>query len=157
LLFCLVAGAALYGVSRLPQRDIAGAAQAIDGDSLRVDGVEIRLYGIDAPEARQMCRDHHGGEWACGQTATLTMRQLLATGEVDCQSHGQDHYDRALARCTAGDTDLNGEMVRLGLAVTTLEGMALFGDLESQARAAERGIWRGEFDRPSAWREENNS
>lgn len=29
---------------------IAGPAQAIDGDSLKVGGTEVRLFGVDAPE-----------------------------------------------------------------------------------------------------------
>ena len=38
-------------------------AIVIDGDSMRADGEEIRLLGIDAPELRQTCRDQHGKGW----------------------------------------------------------------------------------------------
>ena len=30
---------------------------AIDGDSFKAGNIEVRLYGIDAPEYRQMCSD----------------------------------------------------------------------------------------------------
>ena len=35
---------------------VAGSARVIDGDTLDVGGVRIRLHGIDAPESGQSCR-----------------------------------------------------------------------------------------------------
>jgi endonuclease YncB( thermonuclease family) len=45
-----------------------GARQnrVIDGDTLRVDGVTYRLWGIDAPEEHQSCADG----WPAEQAAT---------------------------------------------------------------------------------------
>ena len=41
---------------------------AIDGDSLRAeDGIEYRLFGIDAPELHQSCNDVNGKPWQCGR------------------------------------------------------------------------------------------
>ncbi len=54
----LLAGLGLAGLAAtglITQRrapDIVGPAQVIDGDSIRVAGIEIRLYGIDAPFER---------------------------------------------------------------------------------------------------------
>jgi len=43
---------------------------AIDGDSLRAeDGVEYRLFGIDAPELHQSCNEVNGKPWPCGRAA----------------------------------------------------------------------------------------
>src|SRR6185369_149382 len=40
---------------------------SIDGDTLRVgDGSEYRIFGIDAPELRQTCKEANGKSWACG-------------------------------------------------------------------------------------------
>ena len=36
--------------------------RVIDGDTLRVDGVDMRLWGIDAPERRQTCRNEGGDD-----------------------------------------------------------------------------------------------
>lgn len=35
---------------------IAGKARVVDGDTLVVGSERIRLYGVDAPESKQICR-----------------------------------------------------------------------------------------------------
>ena len=35
---------------------ISGIARVIDGDTLRIGNKKIRLYGIDAPEKKQLCK-----------------------------------------------------------------------------------------------------
>ena len=35
--------------------DITGYAKVIDGDTIKINGNKIRLYGIDAPENKQIC------------------------------------------------------------------------------------------------------
>ena len=37
--------------------DLTGQASIIDGDTLEIHGTRIRLWGIDAPESGQLCRD----------------------------------------------------------------------------------------------------
>jgi endonuclease YncB( thermonuclease family) len=52
--------------------------------------------------------------------------------------------------------DLGGALVREGLAVNfggRQEGP--YVDAEMEAQAAKRGIWRGNFERPSDWREQH--
>ena len=39
---------------------ISGPAVVIDGDTIEVHGSQIRLYGIDAPEAAQTCENASG-------------------------------------------------------------------------------------------------
>jgi endonuclease YncB( thermonuclease family) len=34
---------------------IVGVASVIDGDTIEIHSVRIRLHGIDAPESRQLC------------------------------------------------------------------------------------------------------
>jgi endonuclease YncB( thermonuclease family) len=46
--------------------EITGNPHIIDGDSIRIADVEIRLRRIDAPEGKQTCR-YQGNDWACGQ------------------------------------------------------------------------------------------
>lgn len=131
-----------------PARTLAGAAQAIDGDSLRLLGEELRLEGIDAPEARQSCTARDGREVDCGRAARRALSGLMARGLVTCEIGRVDRYGRGLARCRQGETDINAAMVRQGQAVA-------YGDYraeEAEAREAGRGIWALQFERPETWR-----
>lgn len=154
LLFCILAAGMLYGIARfLPEHTTQGGAQVIDGDSLTVDGEEIRLTGMDAPEARQTCLDEQGREWPCGRQATLTLRELTRKAQVVCKGGAHDKYGRLLARCSVGELSLNAEMVRLGFAISEAEQGFVYDAEQNEARRAGRGLWRGTFDRPKAWRE----
>ena len=147
LLLLAIAGAVLqYRLG--PVREVAGSARAIDGDSLRLDGQELRLEGLDAPELRQTCRDAAGRELACGREAQRALAAMLARGEVTCAISRPDRYGRGLARCRQGGTDINAALVRAGHAVAYGD----YGALESEARAAGRGIWATRFERPQDWR-----
>jgi endonuclease YncB( thermonuclease family) len=131
-----------------------GRATVIDGDSLRVAGEEIRLIGIDAPEYRQTCRNEHGRDWACGREARAQLVSLLAGHQVRCAARGRDRFARTLAVCAAGNVaDIGEALVRTGYAVDFMDGA--YRSAEAEARAAKRGIWRGEFEWPQAWRARN--
>ena len=43
--------------------------------------------------------------------------------------------------------------MRAGYAIDFMKGG--YGAAEAEARAAKRGIWRGEFERPGDWRAKN--
>jgi endonuclease YncB( thermonuclease family) len=126
---------------------IAGTARVIDGDSLMVGTKEVRLYGIDAPEARQTCQ-RAGRSWACGQEATRYLTGLIDGRPLTCREVDRDRFDRAVSRCAAAGQDLGAAMVRGGMAVA-------FGDYhadERDARDARRGLWGSDFERPADWR-----
>jgi endonuclease YncB( thermonuclease family) len=148
--FVVVALAALAAAGWFVRRetaDIAGAAQVIDGDSLTVAGVEIRLYGIDAPEYRQYCF-RRGRPWACGVEATRTLRTLIAGRPVACRAREEDRYGRTVAACSVEGRDLGGAMVAGGHAVA----YGAYRREELAARNAGRGIWSSRFETPVAWR-----
>jgi hypothetical protein len=75
------AGGLLYALRGVPQKDITGVAQAIDGDSLKLAGEEVRLKGIDAPEFTQTCQVS-GREVACGRESRAALRKLLSTARL---------------------------------------------------------------------------
>jgi endonuclease YncB( thermonuclease family) len=37
--------------------DLIGQASVIDGDTIEIHGTRIRIFGIDAPESDQLCRN----------------------------------------------------------------------------------------------------
>src|SRR5215204_2003779 len=95
---------------------VSGMGHAKDGDSLTVGEREIRLFGIDAPEFDQTClRD--GLRWSCGAEAANQLSALVTGKTIRCEQVGTDQYNRMLARCRVGPTDVNKTMVALGFAV----------------------------------------
>ncbi|MBX6426430.1 MAG: thermonuclease family protein [Variibacter sp.] len=126
---------------------IVGPASIIDGDSLRVAGVEIRLFGIDAPELAQICT-RAGRPWACGREAAEALRAAAADREVTCRPRDQDRYGRTVAVCHAGGVDLGAAMIKGGLAVA----YGAYEADEREARDARRGLWSSTFDPPALWR-----
>lgn len=126
-------------------------AVVIDGDTLRVNGQRIRLIGMDAPELSQTCGDENGRPWLCGSEARARLRALVGVGVIECRSSSVDSYGRPLAVCSSGSVpDIGEAMVRAGYAVSFMGWR--YWPAEQDARYHKRGMWRGTFDRPQAWR-----
>lgn len=60
---------------------IEGPAEVIDGDSLRVGGTGVRLFGVDAPEYSQSCFSN-GSPVACGIMAKDALEGLIGGGTL---------------------------------------------------------------------------
>lgn len=148
----LLALAAVVGLAlfRPAGHDLSGRATVVDGDSLRLDGIDIRLKGIDAPELHQTC-EREGRSYPCGEEARAALRGIIGSQPVSCGVEGRDRYGRSLARCRAGGQDLGEGMVSQGFAV----GYGGYEREENRARRSGRGLWAGEFQRPSDWRKQH--
>lgn len=59
----------------------------VDGDTLHVNGIRVRLRGIDAPESGQWCRNANGKPYACGKWA-IEVLTLLVAGGARCELAG---------------------------------------------------------------------
>ncbi|ETD89066.1 thermonuclease family protein [Rhodobacter capsulatus] len=130
---------------------LAGHARVVDGDTLVIDAQKVRLFGIDAPEHDQLCKDAQGRDWPCGEAARDRLG-VLAAGLVRCAGRGRDRYDRLLAVCSAGGRDLNAALVSEGMAEAYRKYARDYVPEEAQARAAQRGIWAGPHLAPEAVR-----
>lgn len=133
---------------------ISGPASVIDGDTLDMTGTRIRLLGIDAPESAQSCT-REGQPWACGEEATATLREIIASGNLTCTAQGTDVYGRTLAVCETPVFDVGREMVRRGMAVTSRDAPSDYETATEIARQMRFGLWLGEFQRPDEWRAAN--
>jgi endonuclease YncB( thermonuclease family) len=127
---------------------------AIDGDSLRAsNGVEYRLFGIDAPELHQTCQEATGKSWLCGRTAKAKLATIIKRGNVNCEARAKDHFGRIVAICSAeGVADIAEAIVRNGYAIALGFATRNYQDAQVEAEVAKRGIWRGRFEVPAAWR-----
>ena len=130
---------------------VTGSARVIDGDTLDVGGVRIRLHGIDAPESGQSCRAG-GKRWSCGREATRALAGRIGGRSIECQERDRDRYGRVVAACSASGRNLNTWMVAEGWAFAYRRYSNAYVGEESAARAARRGVWRGEVVPPWEWR-----
>ena len=118
----------------------------IDGDTLEVAGVRVRLFGIDAPEHNQICGGA-GSVWPCGSAAAARLATLAAPG-VRCAGDEHDRYGRLVATCEAGGVDLGARMVADGLAWAFTRYSEAYVATESRARERHAGLWGGEAEAP---------
>ena len=130
---------------------LSGLARVVDGDTLHVDRVRVRLHGIDAPESAQRCRTS-GRLWPCGREATRALARRIGGRPVACEERDRDRYGRVVAVCTVAGLDLNRWMVAEGWAFAYRRYSRDYVAAESRARAARQGIWRGEAVAPWDWR-----
>jgi endonuclease YncB( thermonuclease family) len=131
--------------------EIGGHARVVDGDTVKIDGMSIRLYGIDSVEKSQTCT--RGSErWPCGQQATAALAQKIGLSVIECHARDRDKDDRVVAVCYAGREDLNAWMVRQGWAIAYTRYAADYVAQEDEARSLKRNIWSGYFMSPEAYR-----
>ena len=78
----------------------------------------LRLYGVDAFERKQTCRDAKGKVWPCGAVATARLHQLVESGDFACHVDHEfiDRHAREFAVCTAHGEDVGAVLVSEGLA-----------------------------------------
>ena len=135
--------------------DILGIPRVVDGDTVSVAGVTIRLDGIDAPETDQVCLDAQAARWTCGIEARNQLSQHIGSRSIHCRPNGVDMYHRVLATCRLDDEDLNSWMVSRGWALAFVRYSKTYVADEVSARNAHLGMWSGAFVAPWDWRSRN--
>jgi micrococcal nuclease len=94
-----------------PQRQrqvVSGRAYVVDGDTIKIRNIQIRLFGIDAPEM-----NHPYGRAAKNALYCMCRGQTIHAEVLETDDHG-----RKVAVCRFDDgRDLSAEMVKLGLAI----------------------------------------
>ena len=143
------------GLAAAAPAQVTGPARVVDGDTFSVGAERVRLWGVDAPEGRQVCQNDQGQSYACGDVARDQLVGLIGGRAVRCEVRDRDPYGRAVARCLAGSTDLGEAMVRAGWAVDYVQfSRGGYASAEAEARRGRRGLWAGRFETPSTWRSE---
>ena len=121
---------------------VTGEVRVVDGDTIVLAGIRVRLEGIDAPESGQTCPRRWLGDWACGTVATNALARMIEGRQVVCESRGPDKYNRMLGICFADGRDVNAAMVREGHAWAFVKYSRSYVREEAEARAAKLGIWQ---------------
>ena len=94
------------GLDKTIPSTITGRAWVIDGDTIIVRGIKVRLKAIDAPEL-----DMYGGLKAKWYLVRLTKGR-----NVTCEFTGERSYDRFVAYCYTSAGDLGRMMIDAGHA-----------------------------------------
>ncbi|MDE4914892.1 thermonuclease family protein [Methylobacterium sp. 092160098-2] len=132
--------------------EIVGRASVVDGDTIEVRGVRIRLAGVDAPESDQTCSRGDGTTYRCGQASALFLDRMLEGRTVSCRGRGVS-YDRIVAECDVGGVDVSSAMVAAGWAVDYPRySRGRYAADQAGARGRRDGVWQGDFVRPDVWR-----
>ena len=137
-----------------PGDTVTGVGEAEEGDILSVGGRTLRLYGIDAPELGQTCRDRRGRSYDCGLAARTVLTRFLTGRTLACEVYAHTIDGLETGRCFAGTTDIGGLMVSSGWAFSYRTFSHRYERAEAQAQAGRRGFWEGRAIRPWVWRTE---
>lgn len=123
----------------------------IDGDTLKLGNERIRLHGIDAPESQQRCTDG----WQAGEEARRALAGLVSAGAPSCEKVTTDRYGRTVAVCRVNGKDIDGEMVRRGLAWAYTRYSVRYVPEETLARVERVGVHARTCTLPADWRAQN--
>lgn len=137
--------------------EVTGTAQAITGDLITINNLDIRLYGIDAPEIGQTCWNVRGVAYDCGIGARNMMTRILNDRTLHCVIFAERQDGAAIGTCrldTEEGTDLGRVMVLIGWAFADRALSDRYDRSEGVAQADRAGVWSGRAQRPSIWRNE---
>ena len=147
----LIASGLVVAGEAWPESD-APTVQVIDGDTLRIGGDVVRIWGIDAPEKPQGL-PAGWKTYACGQRAGISrITGSRETGGVPFLS--DDRYGRNVSWCVIdGERDLAYQIVLAGWALDYRRySDGHYEAPEQRARTLQRGMWAGPFVAPWDWR-----
>jgi endonuclease YncB( thermonuclease family) len=131
---------------------IIGIPQVLDGDTIQIGTTRIRLFGIDAFEAEQMCVGSEFNRYGCGGRATRALTELINANFTVCVPKGIDAYNRQLAVCRVNTVDLSAAMARQGHALAYLKYALDYVHDEQLAKQDKAGVWGGGFIPPWEFR-----
>lgn len=113
----------------------------------------MRLFGVDAHELDQDCRDGDGRRIACGKWARDWVAARFEGRFARCHTLKFDRYDRALATCKVDGEDIGELLLREGVvAVYPRETLSDYIEFEKEAQLFARGIWAWESELPLDFR-----
>ena len=122
--------------------------RCVDGDTLLLEGgVRVRFIGANTPETK---KPNWPIEPFGPEAAAFTQKTIEDAGNlvrIEADGDQTDRYGRQLALVYVGDTLLNEELIRQGLAHAETQYRysntmkARFSAAENEAKKAGRGIW----------------
>ncbi len=157
IIFFVVVGNAVANENDNTIQQISGKAFVLDGDSIVIKKIKIRLNGIDAPEFTQECLNAKSQQYQCGLVSKNFLINLLKNQEVVCNYQKLDIYNRILGDCYLEKLNINNHLLANGMAIIYDFNHATKQeiDLEKTAKEQQKGIWQGAFELPKTYRKHN--
>ena len=134
----------------------SSSLKIIDGDTIILNSVKIRFYGIDTPEIKQTCTDKYGHAYLCGVKAKLELKKIIGSKKVSCIKKTKDRYKRSISICYVDENDINSLMVKRGWALAYRKYSKKYVKDEAIAKLNNAGMWSGKFIAPWKWRRMKN-
>jgi endonuclease YncB( thermonuclease family) len=132
--------------------EFSGRITVIDGDTIDVGDVRVRIHGIDAPEKGQTCTSEQNTVWACGEWVNEQVRARFQGKRATCTRVDTDKYGRAVATCTVGGKDMGRMLVSDGLAFAYRKYSMAYDLDEKGAAVNDRGLHASRVQSPSQYR-----
>ncbi|SLN53154.1 thermonuclease family protein [Ruegeria meonggei] len=90
------------------EKVLEGSAYVVDGDTIKIQKTQVRLFGVDAPEINH----------PYGKKAKWALVSLCKGQRVRAVVTAEDIHGRTVAKCYLEDgRDLSAELVKLGMAI----------------------------------------
>ena len=142
------------------EKIISGKAKITDGDTIIINQSKIRLFGIDAPEKKQICKKNYfqflifnfKKNYKCGKLSALKLKNKIKDKEVKCFVNKKDKYKRYLGICYLGKEDISKWLAKNGYALAYKKYSKKYLPDEQYAKNNKLGLWDGTFLRPEEWR-----
>ena len=151
----------LFAIFSLPiaahATDVSGLPKIHDGDTLQIASTKIRLAGIDAPSADQLCLNDKGERWTCGAAARDALIHHTDKKSWTCHILHLNRFGRSVAKCSVDGEDIQQWLVTNGWALSVPHLSHDYDAVQKAAREAKIGMWAGAFIAPWDWRVRNKT
>ena len=143
------------------EKIIIGKANVTDGDTIKINDQKIRLFGIDAPETKQFCKEvylsflifNFKRDYKCGEKSTNALKKKIKDKKIRCLIQDKkDRYRRNIGICYLKKQDINSWLVKNGYAIAYRKYSKKYIIDEQYAEDNKLGIWQGTFMEPEKWR-----
>lgn len=124
---------------------IVGEITVVDGDTLEMNNQHIKIWGVDAPNLNQTCKDGQNAVFDCGkESASALARWLVPLQPVQCETKGNDNAGNVIAICySATGDDVGGWLVRNGYAIDWPKySNGFYAVPQNEAQQAKNGVWQ---------------
>jgi endonuclease YncB( thermonuclease family) len=119
-------------------------AGTLEAGLLPTDTVLIRLEGIDAREADEICKKENSASWPCGAKARAALIRFIRSRAVTCTlPQGGEAKDFA-ARCSVVGQDLSTWLVRQGWATPRKGAEPELAKALDAAKTERLGLWQSD-------------